>query len=56
MISGVKEVVKGGCEVFVFIFRFKLFRGGGGNYFLSVQQVAGEGGVGEAVGCEVELF
>jgi hypothetical protein len=56
MISGVKEVVKGGCEVSASILRFKSPRGGGGNHFLSVQQAAGEGGAGEAAGCEVEPF
>lgn len=54
MVSGIKEVVKGCCEVSAPILRLKLPQGAGGNHFLSVHQAAGEGGAGEASGCEVE--
>lgn len=54
MVSGVKEAVKGGYEVSASILRLKSPRGAGGNCFLSVQRAAGEGGAGEASGCEVE--
>lgn len=48
MVSGVKEVVKGGCEVSVSILRAR------GNHFPGVQRAAGGGGAGEMSGCEGE--
>lgn len=54
MVSGVKEAVKGGCEVTASILRLKLPPRSWRNHFLSMQQAVGEGGAWEASGCEVE--
>lgn len=54
MVSGVKDAVKGGCEVSASILRLKSPRELEETAFLSVQRAAGEGGAGEASGCEVE--